>query len=41
MNKTQLTPRVINRPVPARPQPGGIYTQRGQVFAGLMAGARR
>lgn len=35
-----IAPRIINRPVPVRPKPGAIYTQRSVEFARIMGGAR-
>jgi hypothetical protein len=40
MFKNSMTPRIINRPAPTRPQPGAIYTQRSVEFARIMGGAR-
>jgi hypothetical protein len=39
MFKNSMTPQSITRPTPSRP--GVVYTQRGQEFARIMAGARR
>lgn len=40
MFKTSMTPRTINRPTPARPKPGTVYSQRSTEFARIIGGAR-